>query len=409
MATRDERMAAELLDEYCDAALAGREPDLETLLRRCPASEREDLLLAIQGTQFAMRNYEGILAPPAQVHKALAAIRAAQERQGQVREAYGRLREQPLPELLRADNIPALLKRLLDIELKPEQFMPRMRTTAEAVMYRGRQARASTGEALQRARLETAAGQASRHAQRLWTEFGCPEPPVDPKDIAEQLGLVVIEHKTEGCDGCVLMKGDVGGIVVNAAIRHEGRRRFTVAHELGHFELHRSWLPFVQESLRDIECASTDESEVEANAFASALLMPADLVEAEFAHQEPSFQAIDTLAQRYVVSKTAAARRLVRISDFACAVLYIVGGKVRWFEKSEEFPYFLAVGGPPPRHSDAAALVAGETVRDSYWATPAAWWAPEDRRAEDAELMEHSQLVYDDQVLALLYARDVSA
>lgn len=59
-------------------------------------------------------------------------------------------------------------------------------------------------------------------------------------------------------------------ILVNATA-HRYRSRFTIAHEIGHFLLHRN--------LMDIFCctpdtATTDPLEREANAFASELLMP---------------------------------------------------------------------------------------------------------------------------------------
>ena len=68
-------------------------------------------------------------------------------------------------------------------------------------------------------------------------------------------------------------------ILYNTNIHHPGRLRFTLAHELGHYMLHREKV-----GADGIECGTGDmlrydsgytEREEEANAFAACLLMPA--------------------------------------------------------------------------------------------------------------------------------------
>lgn len=67
-------------------------------------------------------------------------------------------------------------------------------------------------------------------------------------------------------------------ISVSEAIRHDGRRRFTVAHEVGHLVLH---LPLLlarrsQPTLFEVEQLPYGDSRMEwqADAFAAAILMP---------------------------------------------------------------------------------------------------------------------------------------
>jgi Zn-dependent peptidase ImmA (M78 family) len=69
-------------------------------------------------------------------------------------------------------------------------------------------------------------------------------------------------------------------VSVSERIRHDGRRRFTVAHEIGHIVLHRVLLEaqaaqvplFTQERLP----AQDSRMELQADRFAAALLMPRD-------------------------------------------------------------------------------------------------------------------------------------
>jgi Zn-dependent peptidase ImmA (M78 family) len=62
------------------------------------------------------------------------------------------------------------------------------------------------------------------------------------------------------------------------------RQRFTIAHEIGHAVLTAQDFLYVDKvaRLRDARSAQgTDPAEVEANAFAAELLMPADMLERE--------------------------------------------------------------------------------------------------------------------------------
>ena len=55
--------------------------------------------------------------------------------------------------------------------------------------------------------------------------------------IADELYLYVQEVPLDGIDGCIVHNEDVGVILINSLVEHEYRRRFTLAHEIGHFML----------------------------------------------------------------------------------------------------------------------------------------------------------------------------
>jgi hypothetical protein len=105
----------------------------------------------------------------------------------------------------------------------------------------------------------------------------------------------------------------LGEIWVNAeeARRWPARRRFTIAHELGHWSLHR-------DSERSVYCRSAvvdpdparpplPLSEEQANAFAAAVLMPARLLCERYAALDRSFPA---LCEAFGASGAAMGRRL---------------------------------------------------------------------------------------------------
>jgi len=107
----------------------------------------------------------------------------------------------------------------------------------------------------------------------------------------------------------------VGEIWVNAeeARQWPPRRRFTIAHELGHWCLHRDAESNMFCRSSAVEAAPSENrpplplEEEQANAFAAALLMPARLVQQEYVRCNRDFVS---LCDRFGASGAAMGRRL---------------------------------------------------------------------------------------------------
>lgn len=103
-------------------------------------------------------------------------------------------------------------------------------------------------------------------------------------------------------------------IYVNAAEarRAPSRRRFTIAHELGHWYLHadQSSDGRYQRFCRGPDLRSTRSQEGAANTFAAALLMPGELLTAAAERLQMN---IPLLAKRFDVSVPAMRLRLVTL------------------------------------------------------------------------------------------------
>ncbi len=97
-------------------------------------------------------------------------------------------------------------------------------------------------------------------------------PPYDPVAIAKSINVPVLKANNPGWSGAVQSDEQNGwcAIWVDPSDA-ETRRRFTIAHELGHLLLHRE-----QQMFRDSSFASTNHLEYQANDFAAELLMPKD-------------------------------------------------------------------------------------------------------------------------------------
>jgi Zn-dependent peptidase ImmA (M78 family) len=166
-------------------------------------------------------------------------------------------------------------------------------------------------------RLENAEGR----AERLLRELGLDSPPIPVEKVAAHLGLQIQRASLDDVSGLLVIEADRGVIGVNAA-HAQVRQRFTIAHEIGHYVLHRTELPvFIDKTLRQYSAvfrdadSSTgeDRREREANAFAAALLMPISFVRAELANLDSDVEdeeTIEALAKRFKVSRQSMSIRL---------------------------------------------------------------------------------------------------
>ena len=165
-------------------------------------------------------------------------------------------------------------------------------------------------------------------AEKLLRDVGCQKVPVSLTHIAERLGIEIVKKNFgDELSGVLIKKeGESVAIVVNS-IHAEGRQRFTIAHELGHYALRHPGEMFVDATLRQKaiivkrdgrSSEGTDRHEVEANRFAAELLMPSQMVEEEISKRlsksKPASESlISELATRFQVSTQAMEIRLVNL------------------------------------------------------------------------------------------------
>lgn len=151
--------------------------------------------------------------------------------------------------------------------------------------------------------------------------------PVPVEDIADtHVGLLVrnIDDLTQAPGAPKLDNGQtlsglllpaLGEIWVNAdeARQWPPRRRFTIAHELGHWCLHRDSARAAYCRPSSIESEGAEErptiplAEEQANAFAAAVLMPARLIREQYARCDGD---VPQLCQAFAASGAAMNRRL---------------------------------------------------------------------------------------------------
>lgn len=147
--------------------------------------------------------------------------------------------------------------------------------------------------------------------------------PVPVDKIAKSLGARVrYSPLDDELSGFIYIKDGVPIIGVNS-LHHPNRQRFTIAHEIGHLQLHPNFITsavhvdkqFAESVLkRDTSSATGAERlEVEANQFAAALLMPGGILD-ELLEESPidieDESSIEEWAMDFVVSKAALQYRI---------------------------------------------------------------------------------------------------
>ncbi len=163
--------------------------------------------------------------------------------------------------------------------------------------------------------------QIDERAEEILRQIGMLRVPVDVELVAHRLNLSTEAAPLgENVSGLLIVEkghGVIGYNVTQALVR----QRFTIAHEIGHFILHLSNTPsdlFIDTHYivyrRDVRSSTgEDRREIEANRFAAALLMPADLLQAEIQNQPFDFgdeEMLTTLASKFQVSIQAMSIRL---------------------------------------------------------------------------------------------------
>jgi Zn-dependent peptidase ImmA (M78 family) len=158
------------------------------------------------------------------------------------------------------------------------------------------------------------------------------------EDLALALGVLVVEGPLDTADARLVRSGSRGLIRVKEDIPERGRKRFALAHEIGHWLLHRDMSQIsicTEESM--IARYKVSAPEIEASCFAAELLMPQTAFAPLIRNVRPTFRLASALAAEFDTSLTAAALRCIEVTDDYWALVVSEGGKVRWWRGSERF------------------------------------------------------------------------
>lgn len=178
--------------------------------------------------------------------------------------------------------------------------------------------------------------------ERTAKEQGFEALPVDPFEIAEAEDIMIMPKAPDqvGVSGGIIF-GDETAIFYATNITSEGFQRFTVAHELGHYFLEGH--PEEIQKLAPIHVSragftqGANSIELEADHFASGLLLPTRLVRNALDRERIGMDGIEALAEVSKCSLTASAIRSAECCAYPMAVVMSQGDRVCYSFMSEGF------------------------------------------------------------------------
>ncbi len=173
---------------------------------------------------------------------------------------------------------------------------------------------------------------ARRKAEALLLSYGIQSADeIVVEAIAYDQNAIVRREIMSDCEARLTRYPDHATITVDVSHGIEGRIRFSIAHELGHWILHPHLdQPLWQSSKEEIHGYRGSQFEREANAFASELLLPGFLLREPAKKFAFEFPVVDRIAEKFCASATATALALSRHSKEQCVVVLSDGEHVLW-------------------------------------------------------------------------------
>ncbi len=248
---------------------------------------------------------------------------------------------------------------------------------------------------------ESKSRDAARKAlHNLWVQ----EPEhIDLGIFTAESGLHVVEGGLDTADGRIVAgQAQRGFIRVRAGINNLGRRRFIVAHELGHFHLHKR--QSYTDTHRELSTYRNGNIETEANVFAAELLMPEFLFKPRIEGSEPSHAMLQRLATDFSTSHLATIIQFITYTREPCALVVSKNAVVQWSRSSPAWEWPL-LSGTVHRFSGAGEYFnSGNTPKLGMIETPAGAWIPQFSAGADETIREDAFAWPDQQVvLSLLW------
>lgn len=170
----------------------------------------------------------------------------------------------------------------------------------------------------------------ANQAEELVARFGIRSAPVPVDKIARLLGVQLrFSPLDEELSGMIYINENTPIIGVNS-MHHPNRQRFTIAHEIGHLQLHRHLITgkvhvdkqfrvqFAKLNRDAKSSTGTEKIEIEANQFAAALLMPRAILMSALESKRFDIDdesPLNELAKSFQVSRQALEHRITNLAD----------------------------------------------------------------------------------------------
>lgn len=239
--------------------------------------------------------------------------------------------------------------------------------------------------------------------ERLLWSYGIESPEeIDLEAIASDRGIIVKRRRLQGADAR-LVASPTAGIITVCTSTSEQRQRFSIGHELGHWERdrHSGGMNLCSKADLAPNNSAAKTSEAEANLFAADMILPPYLVLPKTAGKDPSMNVVLEIAQEFRSSREAAALRMMRLATMPVSVMVFTKSNRRWSMKNSHWPHYIYPSSVVHHDSPSFDLLyrgaAGEKTRDqkepaARWLTGEKLWSFPDVRVQSVKLSAEEML-----------------
>ncbi len=206
--------------------------------------------------------------------------------------------------------------------------------------------------------------------------------------IACDLGAYVAWGETGNADARIVRGANHARITVASRLRGTPRGRWSMAHELAHWVLHRH---IDADALDRIHGGGAIEGrdykyEREADLFTSEFLMPRASFAPRCDAARPTLDDLDALGAEYGTSLTATGKRYARFAKAACALVECSDNVVKRAARSNAWRGVALRGRALEDASRAKALARGDSLAAGPHRVESAWGRDE----LGVEMTEHA-------------------
>lgn len=199
---------------------------------------------------------------------------------------------------------------------------------------------------------------ATQLGEKIAQETGITQFPIDPRTIAQarDITLQAKPADIQGVSGAIIFAGNSAAIIYSTEYANKGFENFSIAHELGHWFLPGHPEEIIKSGGAHMSRANFTQNtsiELEADHFASGLLLPSSLTRKLLSAHQIGLDGILKLADAAGCSVTAAAIRTAECSSYPIAIVVSKNDEIAYAFTSDSFKNlgklaFLQKGTPLP-------------------------------------------------------------
>jgi hypothetical protein len=220
---------------------------------------------------------------------------------------------------------------------------------------------------------------------------------LDLEAIARSVGVQVRVGIVETCEARLIGFRDRAIITIGKG-GDRRRRRFSIAHELGHWHHHRGRVTLCETNGAHSPTGRSNPIEREADAYAANLLMPTHLFTASLLRRSHrTFGVVSALSHEYRTSRIATLLRIIDLDLWPCMLVVHPAQGKNWSRRSRSFQIKARLKRDC---QPIAALAIERDVTRTKITNPADWFV--EQANPGIRLTEQSCRAFGDGVLTLL-------